>query len=452
MMTYLKNTSGYKYSQLKGKTYEEVHELYERQQKRNQDFIPMDSEKEAQKLGKRLKRVAGSYATQKLPKKSKVMKFAKNVIEEEAAEYEKEKDELRLSLKIISGDDSEVNYEPLSRRFPIVNWEYKLLGNVDAKDMYVYKLTRADGSSSYHGDMQAFLRRLDRHDLNDLYRTKTTAMPSVDIPQGMDTGGSPRCQDTMGGAPAQTRSERVLEQPIEPPLSEGNTSGSGEGRMEHQFELTANVPITPYDSPLPGGYTPGSDEDPQTKEKSQEIRKTKEVKHLTTKKEEIQTVHTLFMDGTPMEINMLVEKKYPLIKELLEKMLNLQLEAEEESTMAFELIKFIKSMLEESWLSLLSQFHQIRLRRVWRHLLDELSCLVLSLPPSPDYTPTSPDYSPAYDTEFDLSEDASSDHIPPLPATLPFLSSTDDFSDSDIPDTPPSPTYGTPFAETTLST
>ncbi|GKB39121.1 putative ribonuclease H-like domain-containing protein [Tanacetum coccineum] len=37
------------------------------------------------------------------------------------------------------------------------------------------------------------------------------------------------------------RSERVLEQPIEPPFSEGHTSGSGEGRMEHQFELMANV-------------------------------------------------------------------------------------------------------------------------------------------------------------------------------------------------------------------
>ncbi|GJS39740.1 hypothetical protein Tco_0564783 [Tanacetum coccineum] len=36
------------------------------------------------------------------------------------------------------------------------------------------------------------------------------------------------------------------------------------------------------------------------------------------------------MNGTPMEINMLVEKKYPLIKELLEKVLNLQLEAKEE--------------------------------------------------------------------------------------------------------------------------
>ncbi|GJW76943.1 putative ribonuclease H-like domain-containing protein [Tanacetum coccineum] len=44
------------------------------------------------------------------------------------------------------------------------------------------------------------------------------------------------------------------------PLEKGHTSRSGEGKMEHQFELTANVPITPHDSPLPGGYTPGSDE------------------------------------------------------------------------------------------------------------------------------------------------------------------------------------------------
>ncbi|GKC08703.1 hypothetical protein Tco_1000313, partial [Tanacetum coccineum] len=54
--------------------------------------------------------------------------------------------------------------------------------------------------------------------------------------------------------------------------------------------------------------------------------------------------------------------------------------------------------------------------------------------------------------EFDPSEDPSSDHIPPLPATSPFLSSTDNSSDSDIPDTPLSPTHGTPFTGTTLST
>ncbi|GJS04382.1 hypothetical protein Tco_0320890 [Tanacetum coccineum] len=58
---------------------------------------------------------------------------------------------------------------------------------------------------------------------------------------GMDTGGSPRRQETMGVALAQTRSERVLENPNEPPLSEGHTSGSGEGSMEHTFELMDTV-------------------------------------------------------------------------------------------------------------------------------------------------------------------------------------------------------------------
>ncbi|GJR13894.1 reverse transcriptase domain-containing protein [Tanacetum coccineum] len=120
-------------------------------------------------------------------------------------------------------------------------------------------------------------------DSDNIIRTQTTAMPNVDIPQRMDT--------------------------------EGNTSGSREGRMEHQFELTDNVPITPYDSPLLGGYILGSDEG---RLKLHELmtmctKLSKQVLDLEKEKEEIPTVHTLFMDGTPMEINM-----------------NLQLEAEEE--------------------------------------------------------------------------------------------------------------------------
>ncbi|GJX47043.1 hypothetical protein Tco_0272233 [Tanacetum coccineum] len=68
------------------------------------------------------------------------------------------------------------------------------------------------------------------------------------------------------GEGSPTRSERVLAHPNEPPLSEGHTSGSGEGRMEHTFELTDNVPSTPYDSPIPGGYTPRSDEGRMTQD------------------------------------------------------------------------------------------------------------------------------------------------------------------------------------------
>ncbi|GJR86938.1 hypothetical protein Tco_0210949 [Tanacetum coccineum] len=47
------------------------------------------------------------------------------------------------------------------------------------------------------------------------------------------------------------------------------------------------------------------------------------------------------MDGTLTCFNMLVKKRYPLIKEMLQKMLNWKLEAEAESTMEFELLKFI---------------------------------------------------------------------------------------------------------------
>ncbi|GKC89007.1 hypothetical protein Tco_1149656 [Tanacetum coccineum] len=234
MMTYLKNMGGYKHSQLKGKSYEEIQGLYERQQKRIQDFTPTDSKKEAQKPGKRLKRVAESYATQKSPKKPKVMKFAKNVTEEEAAEYEKEKEELR-----------------------------------------------ADGSSSYHRDKQAFLRRIDRQDLNDLYRLVQ---------------------------------ERFQDHPLE----------------GHDLLLWGDLRMI---------YDPD--------EKDELWMNQLDWKLLRWKLYKSCGVHTLFMDGKPMEINILVEKKYPLVKELLEKMLNLQLEAEEESTMAFELIKFIKSLLEE---------------------------------------------------------------------------------------------------------
>nr|GEY81111.1 hypothetical protein [Tanacetum cinerariifolium] len=64
-----------------------------------------------------------------------------------------------------------------------------------------------------------------------------------------------------------------------------------------------------------------------------------------------------------------------------------------------------------------------------------------TIPPSPDYTPASLDYSPASDTESDPSEDPSSGHIPPSPVVSPFLSSDDDTTNSDTPDTPPSPTH-----------
>ncbi|GJS93955.1 hypothetical protein Tco_0800923 [Tanacetum coccineum] len=142
MMTYLKNMGGYKQNQLKGNSYEEIQGLYERQQKRIQDFTPIDSKKEAQKPAKRLKRVTGSYATQKSPKKPKVMKFAKDVTEEEAAEYEKEK-------KDLAGSE---NRPPMLNKENYVPWSSRLLR---------YAKSRPNGKLIYNSIMNGpYARRM----------------------------------------------------------------------------------------------------------------------------------------------------------------------------------------------------------------------------------------------------------------------------------------------------
>ncbi|GJY28341.1 hypothetical protein Tco_0404108 [Tanacetum coccineum] len=46
-------------------------------------------------------------------------------------------------------------------------------------------------------------------------------------------------------------------------------------------------------------------------------------------------------------IHMLVERRYPLSKELLQRMLDLGLEVERESSVALDLIRFIKQQIDE---------------------------------------------------------------------------------------------------------
>nr|GEW86074.1 hypothetical protein [Tanacetum cinerariifolium] len=57
-----------------------------------------------------------------------------------------------------------------------------------------------------------------------------------------------------------TQSMAMSIDPISKEIGSGHTVGSGEDRMEQETDLTDFVPPTPYDSPLLGGHTPGSDE------------------------------------------------------------------------------------------------------------------------------------------------------------------------------------------------
>ncbi|GKB73937.1 hypothetical protein Tco_0935349, partial [Tanacetum coccineum] len=152
---------------------------------------------------------------------------------------------------------------------------------LEAKDSEVCKITRADGSSSFHGDIQALLRRLDRQDLSQLYSLVQ---------------------------------ERFKDHPLE----------------GHDLDLWGDLRMI---------FDPNEEDDIWLNQQYWEL--------LRWKLHEYSGVHSLFLDGTSIQINMLVEKKYPLKKAILEKMINLKIEAEEDSNMAIELIKFIKSQIAE---------------------------------------------------------------------------------------------------------
>ncbi|GJV53150.1 hypothetical protein Tco_1448891, partial [Tanacetum coccineum] len=152
---------------------------------------------------------------------------------------------------------------------------------IEAKDSEVCKITRADGTSSFHGDFQALLRRLDRQDLFQLYSLVQ---------------------------------ERYKHRSIE----------------GHDLDLWGDLKMM---------FDPNEEDDIWLNQHYWEL--------LRWKLHEYSGVHSLFLDGTSIQINMLVDKKYPLKKEILKKMINLKIEAEEESDMASELIKFIKSQIAE---------------------------------------------------------------------------------------------------------
>ncbi|GJU73359.1 hypothetical protein Tco_1264764 [Tanacetum coccineum] len=256
MVMYLKNQAGYKQSYFKGMKYEEIRPIFEKVWDQTHTFVPMvseDKEKGTEKKsgGTRKKTLARKRAGEKKSEESS--KRQKN--EDAAADYEQDKDEMRLWLKVAQDNEESVNPKIL--------------------------FTKANGSASYHGNIQAFLRRLDREDLSTLYRL-------------------------------------VQERFQDHPLEGRDLLLWGDLRMIFDPDEKDDIWMNQLDWKL-----------------------------LKWKLHENCGVHTLFMDGTPMQINMLGENKYPLMKDLLEKMLNLQLEDEEESTMAFELLKLIKSQIEE---------------------------------------------------------------------------------------------------------
>ncbi|GJR10785.1 ribonuclease H-like domain-containing protein [Tanacetum coccineum] len=133
MITYLKNMGKFNHNQLKGKSYEELQRLYEREQKWINDFVPMDSEKEEKKLvSLRVKRerlkcnkeCCRSALKQKSSKKQQMMQEQESAKSDEdaTADYEHKKEELRMWLIVVPDEEEAVDPYIFSAK----GWEKKI--------------------------------------------------------------------------------------------------------------------------------------------------------------------------------------------------------------------------------------------------------------------------------------------------------------------------------------
>ncbi|GJW75551.1 putative ribonuclease H-like domain-containing protein [Tanacetum coccineum] len=287
--------------------------LYIKEQERDADFVPIRSERDEKMIDKMNKKAAGMdeeevpeepdstkvEVKQEGTKKRKLgtrkkMKSRKRRFRQGTSkgdktdsDIEKENDELRLCLTIISDEDKEVDYEILDKKYPIIEWKSEYHGikpqfdeTKDLEEININVVIRSNGQRRYFSTLMRVLSIFDREDLCTVYQLVMNRYQD-ETPEGFD---------------------RVLW-----------------GDLMIMFNPT--------------------DED--------EFWNSQQDWNVVSWKLHCSSgVHTLMTDAG-LVIHMLVEKKYPLRKKVLLQMLELKLESEEDSTMALELIRFVKKLIAE---------------------------------------------------------------------------------------------------------
>ncbi|GJZ01069.1 hypothetical protein Tco_0519030, partial [Tanacetum coccineum] len=139
MSTYLKNMAGYKHSQFKSKSYNEIQKLFDKEMKRVNTFVDMNSEvvKGNETRTKESSKRAGDELESD---KSKKQKLDEHV---EAKKDDQEEAEMKRHIEIVKDDEVAIDAIPLATKPPMIV-EYKI--DKDGRMGY-FKLIRVDGSS-----------------------------------------------------------------------------------------------------------------------------------------------------------------------------------------------------------------------------------------------------------------------------------------------------------------
>ncbi|GJZ89964.1 hypothetical protein Tco_0661891 [Tanacetum coccineum] len=137
MCTYLKNMANYKHSQLKNKSFEEIHMLFDNTMKWVDLFVPIDTE---------------------VVEGSKSQAEGKVEVDDEA--------EMKKLIEIVPDDKVANDTIPLATKSPIiVDWKIIKEGK-----MGYFQIIRADGSSRRYSLMIRMLQNIDREHLETLWK------------------------------------------------------------------------------------------------------------------------------------------------------------------------------------------------------------------------------------------------------------------------------------------
>ncbi|GKD60219.1 hypothetical protein Tco_1297728 [Tanacetum coccineum] len=138
MCAYLKNMGGYKYNQLKGRSYEEIQKLFDKAYKQVNSFVPMDSE--VVKSNVTITAGSSKRAGDELESdKSKKQKINKHV--EAKKDDDQEEEEMKMHIEIVKYDEVAINAILLASKPPMIV-EYKI--NINREDLEtLWKLVKA---------------------------------------------------------------------------------------------------------------------------------------------------------------------------------------------------------------------------------------------------------------------------------------------------------------------
>nr|GFA83306.1 hypothetical protein [Tanacetum cinerariifolium] len=154
MISYLKNTEGYKMEFFKGKMYDEILPIFQARFDANMKFL-FKSREEMEKEDEEIIKSINETSTQKAAKRRKLSKEAQKA------------DDLKKRLEIVQDEDDDVFVEatPLAQKVPIVDYQVVVIDNKPK-----YKIIRADDTHQFYISFTTLLKNFDREDLETLWK------------------------------------------------------------------------------------------------------------------------------------------------------------------------------------------------------------------------------------------------------------------------------------------